>query len=97
VVFLKHRDAWLFAAALAAVAASPTVHPPIARDAAKLWMAPSAADRTAAMAQPGLAHLQAALRLYADEKYEQALQRFSAAATGTSPLRTYAAYYQHLG
>ena len=92
-VFLKHRDAWLFAAALAAVAASPTVHPPIARDAAKLWMAPSAADRTAAMAQPGLAHLQAALRLYADEKYEQALQRFSAAATGTSPLRTYAAYY----
>jgi soluble lytic murein transglycosylase len=56
-------------------------------------MAPSAADRTAALAQPGVAHLQAALRLYADEKYDLALQRFSAAAAAPSPLGTYAAYY----
>ena len=42
---------------------------------------------------PALVHLQAALRLYADEKYEQALGRFSAAATPTSPLRAHAAYY----
>lgn len=72
---------------------SPTAHPPVARDASQLWMAPSASDRAAAAANPSLVHLQAALRLYADEKYEQALGRFSAAATPTSPLRVHAAYY----
>ena len=56
-------------------------------------MAPSAADRTAAAAHPALVHLQAALRLYADEKYELALGRFSLAASPTSPLRAHAAYY----
>ena len=72
---------------------SHTVHPPVARDASQLWMAPSASDRAAAAGNPALVHLQAALRLYADEKYEQALGRFSAAATPTSPLRAHAAYY----
>ena len=56
-------------------------------------MAPSTSDRTTAAAHPGLVHLQAALRLYADEKYDQALQRFSAAATPKWPLRAHAAYY----
>ena len=70
-----------------------TVHPPVARHAAQLWMAPSASDRTSAAAHPALVHLQAALRLYADEKYEQALSRFSSAAVPKSPLREYAAYY----
>ena len=56
-------------------------------------MAPSAGDRTAAAAHPALVHLQAALRLYEDEKYEQALGRFSAAATANSPLRAHALYY----
>lgn len=76
-----------------AAALSHTVHPPVARDASRLWMAPSAADRAAAAAHPALVHLQAALRLYADEKYELALVRFSAAAAPTSPLRAHAAYY----
>ena len=76
-----------------AVTLSPTVHPPIARDAAQLWMAPSASDRAVATANPSLVHLQAALRFFADEKYEQALGQFSAAATPTSPLRVHAAYY----
>ena len=74
-------------------ALSHTVHPPVARDASKLWMAPSASDRTTAAANPALVHLQAALRLYADQKYELALNRFNAAATPKSPLRAYAAYY----
>ena len=72
---------------------APTVHPPIARDASQLWMAPSSSDRTTAAAIPALVHLHAALQLYADEKYEQAVGRFSAAATPKSPLRAYAAYY----
>src|SRR5918992_5445103 len=77
----------------APVTLSPTVHPPVARDASQLWMAPSSTDRSAAAKNPALVHLQAALRLYADEKYEQALARFSAAATPTSPLRVHARYY----
>ncbi len=77
----------------AAVVLSHTVHPPVARDASRLWMAPSVSDRTAAAANPALVHLQAALRLYAEEKYEEALSRFSAAATPKSPLRAHAAYY----
>ena len=72
---------------------SHTVHPPVARDASQLWMAPAASDRAAAAGNPALVQLQAALRLYADEKYEQALGRFSAAATPASPLRAHAAYY----
>ena len=56
-------------------------------------MAPSASDRTAATAHPALVHLQAALRLYADKKYEQALARFTSAATPKSPLPAHAAYY----
>ena len=44
----------------------PTVHPPVARDASQLWMAPSAGDRTAAAGDPAVVHLQAALRLYAE-------------------------------
>jgi len=72
---------------------APTVHPPVARDASLLWMAPADSARTPTTAPPALAHLQAALRLYADEKYEQALARFSQAAMPTFPLRAYAAYY----
>ena len=72
---------------------APTIHPPVAREAFRLWMAPSASDRTRAAANPALIHLQAALRLYADEKYEQALSRFSAAAVPNSPLRAHASYY----
>jgi soluble lytic murein transglycosylase len=56
-------------------------------------MAPSAGDRTAAAAHPALVHLQAALRLYADGKYDLALGRFALAASPASPLRTHAAYY----
>src|SRR5688500_3658599 len=78
---------------VAAVTLSPTVHPPVARDASQLWMAPSSADRDAAARDPALVHLQAALRLYADEKYEQALAKFSAAAIPTSRLRVHATYY----
>src|SRR5687767_1135367 len=59
---------------------APTIHPPVASDASQLWMAPSSADRATAASDPSLVHLQDALRLYADEKYEQALSRFSAAA-----------------
>jgi soluble lytic murein transglycosylase len=81
------------AADVAVATLAPTIHPPIARDASQLWMAPSSSDRTMAAADPSLVHLQAALRLYAEEKYEQALSRFSAAATPKSPLRTHAAYY----
>src|SRR5688500_8407924 len=77
----------------AAVTLSSTGHPPVARDAGQLWMAPSATDRGAAARDPALVHLQAALRLYADEKYEQALAKFSAAAIPTSRLRVHATYY----
>ena len=56
-------------------------------------MAPSVSDQKAAAAHPALGHLQAALRLYADGKYELALVRFSSAATDQSPLRLYATYY----
>jgi soluble lytic murein transglycosylase len=76
-----------------AVTLAPTNHPPVARDAAQLWMVPSSSDRGKAAAHPALVHLQSALRFYADEKYEQALGRFSSAATAQSPLRTHAAYY----
>jgi tetratricopeptide (TPR) repeat protein len=72
---------------------SHTVHPPVARNASELWMAPSASDRGAVNAHPALTHLQAALRLYADGKYDDAFTRFSAAAASKSPLRSYAAYY----
>jgi len=72
---------------------SHTVHPPVARNASQMWMAPAASDRAAAAGNPALVHLQAALRLYADQKYEQALGRFLAAATPASPLRAHAAYY----
>ena len=72
---------------------APTIHPPVAREAAHLWMAPSAADRSAAGAVPAHGHLQAALKLYAGEKYAQALDRFAAAAVPSSPLRAHAAYY----
>jgi soluble lytic murein transglycosylase len=81
------------AADAAAAALAPTVHPPVARDASQLWMAPTSADRTTASANGALVHLQAALRLYADEKYEQALLRFSQAAVPASPLGAHAAYY----
>ncbi len=78
---------------MAVVAPSHTVHLPVARNASQLWMAPSSSDRAKAAAHPALVQLQAALRLYADEKYEQALGRFASAASPTSPLRAHAAYY----
>ena len=70
-----------------------TVHPPVARDAAHLWMVPSDGDRRSAAANPALVQLQAGLRLYAQEKYDQALARFDAAASPKSPLREHASYY----
>jgi soluble lytic murein transglycosylase len=76
-----------------ASAPSPTVHPPVARNAAQLWMAPAASDQATAASNPALVHLQAGLRLYAGEKFEQALARFTSAATPTSPLGAHAAYY----
>ena len=81
------------AADVAVANLAPTVHPPVARDASQLWMAPSASDRAAVATHPALTHFQAALRLYADEKYEQALARFSHAAMPTFALRAHAAYY----
>ena len=72
---------------------SPTNHPPVAREASRLWMAPSAADRATAAANPSFVHLQAALRYYADEKYDLALSRFLTAAKEDSPLRAHAEYY----
>jgi soluble lytic murein transglycosylase len=78
---------------VAVAALSHTVHPPVARNALQLWMAPSSSDRTTAAAHPALVHLKDALRFYADEKYEQALGRFTAAATPKSPLAAHAAYY----
>lgn len=74
-------------------APTPTIHPPVAREASHLWMAPSDADRASAASNPALIHLHAALRLYAQEKYDQALARFLAAAAPKSPLRDHAAYY----
>lgn len=71
----------------------PTIHPPIARDLATLWMVPSDGERSSAVSNPALGQLQTALKLYAQEKYEQALGRFTAAASPDSPLRDYAAYY----
>jgi soluble lytic murein transglycosylase len=70
-----------------------TAHPPVARDAAQLWMAPSTTDRENAAANPAHVHFQAALRMYADEQYEQALARFVAAASGKSALHAHASYY----
>ena len=78
------------AADVPAAKLSHTVHPPVARDASQLWMAPSSSDRSAG-SNPAETHLQAALRFYADEKYEQALSRFSSAAAAKSPLRAHAA------
>ena len=72
---------------------APTLHPPIARDVATLWIVPSEADRSAITNNPALGHLQAALKLYAQEKYDLALARFMSAATPQSPLRSYATYY----
>jgi soluble lytic murein transglycosylase len=76
-----------------AAAPTPTIHPPVAHDPSRLWMAPSASDRKAAAGNQAHVHLQAALRLYADEKYEPALARFVAAATAKAPLRAHASYY----
>jgi soluble lytic murein transglycosylase len=72
---------------------TPTIHPPVARNAAALWMVPSEADRTAAAANQTHVQLQAGLRLYAQEKYDEAIARFIVAATPRSPLRDHAAYY----
>jgi peptidoglycan lytic transglycosylase len=72
---------------------SPTVHPPVARDAADLWLAPTNAERLAARSDPALANLQAGLKFYADRKYDLAVARFASAATPKSPLAGYAAYY----
>ena len=71
----------------------PTVHPPVAREASALWLAPASADRAAAKSNPALGSLQTGLKLYAQEKYELALARFASASTPKSPLSDYAAYY----
>jgi peptidoglycan lytic transglycosylase len=72
---------------------TPTVHPPVARDAAHLWLAPTDADRTSARSNTALANLQAGLKFYAEQKYDLAVARFASADTPKSPLGGYAAYY----
>jgi soluble lytic murein transglycosylase len=72
---------------------APTIHPPVARDLAALWMVPADRERSAAMSNPALGHLQSALKLYAQDKYDQALAGFVLAAAAGSPLRDYATYY----
>ena len=72
---------------------SPTIHPPVARDASALWLAPTSADRSTARSNPASLNLLAGLKFYAQEKYDLALQRFASATTSKSPLRDYAAYY----
>lgn len=74
-------------------ALAPTVHPPVAREAASLWLAPTAADRFTATTNAALQDLQAGVRLFEQGKYELALTRFVAANTPESPLRNYASYY----
>src|SRR4051812_19797898 len=76
-----------------AISLKPTQHPPVAREAASLWLAPSSSDRAAASSQPTLKNLQEGLRLYAQQRYEQAAARFTAAASPGSPLRDYGRYY----
>src|SRR5438067_2389091 len=75
------------------VALRPTQHPPVAREASSLWLAPSDADRAAAASNAALRNLQEGLKLYAQQKYDQAAVRFSAAAAPKSPLRDYGSYY----
>jgi soluble lytic murein transglycosylase len=72
---------------------APTIHPPIARDVSALWMVPSDSERSSAISNSATGHLQAALKLYAQDKYEQALAGFVSAATTGSPLANYAKYY----
>ena len=71
----------------------PTQHPPVARQASSLWLAPSSADRAAAASNSSLKSLQDGLRLYAQQRYDQAVTRFTAAAAAASPLREYGSYY----
>ena len=71
----------------------PTVHPPVARQASNLWLAPTSAERAAVKSNAALVSLQSGLTFYAEQKYELALARFVSAATPKSPLRDYAAYY----
>ena len=75
------------------VSLKPTEHPPVARDASSLWLAPSSADRAAAGSNAALKNLQEGLRLYAQQRYDQAVTRFLAAATPKSPLKNYGNYY----
>jgi soluble lytic murein transglycosylase len=75
------------------VALVPTQHPPVSREASTLWLAPGAADRKTAASTPALRSLQDGLKLYAQEKYELAVARFTAAGAPKSPLRDYGNYY----
>ena len=59
---------------------APTAHPPVAREASSLWLAPTGSDRTAASSDTALRNLQEGLKLYAQQRYEQAMARFMAAA-----------------
>jgi soluble lytic murein transglycosylase len=78
---------------LASVTLAPTHHPPVAREASSLWLAPSVGDRAAALANPATRSLQDGSKLYAQQRYEDAIVRFSAAAAPKSPLRDYGSYY----
>ena len=72
----------------------PTQHPPVAREASSLWLAPT--QRTTdprPRRAPALKNLQEGLKLYAQQRYEQAASKFTAAAVPTSPLRDYGSYY----
>ncbi len=72
---------------------APTVHPPVSRDVATLWMVPSESERASATANRSLGEFQAALKLYSQEKFDIAVTKFGAAASPISPLRGYAVYY----
>jgi soluble lytic murein transglycosylase len=74
-------------------ALAPTIHPPVARDVATMWMAPSDAERAAAASNPAFRSLQTAVNLYSQEKYDEALARFLAAAKPESALQDHADYY----
>jgi soluble lytic murein transglycosylase len=56
-------------------------------------MVPSESERASALSNRGLGELQAALKLYSQEKFDLALARFGTASTPVSPLRAYAMYY----
>ncbi len=65
----------------------------MAREASRLWLVPASTDRAAASSNAALRNLQEGLKFYDQQKYDQSIGRFTAAATPKSPLRDYGSYY----